>query len=49
MLTFYSGHFTIGGDPGGDVFISPSDPVRLLHLNFLQAQDHKNFITAVEY
>ena len=25
------GHFTIGGDPGGDVFISPSDPAFYLH------------------
>ncbi|KAL2212969.1 Di-copper centre-containing protein [Sarocladium strictum] len=25
------GHFTIGGDPGGDVFTSPGDPVFYLH------------------
>jgi len=25
------GHFTIGGDPGGDAFISPGDPAFYLH------------------
>lgn len=25
------GHFTIGGDPAGDAFISPSDPAFWLH------------------
>ncbi|KAK3314850.1 hypothetical protein B0H66DRAFT_563793 [Apodospora peruviana] len=26
-----AGHFTIGGDPGGDLFTSPGDPVFYLH------------------
>ncbi|KAH6659073.1 tyrosinase central domain-containing protein [Truncatella angustata] len=26
-----SGHFTIGGDPGGDFFVSPGDPAFYLH------------------
>ncbi|KAF2644631.1 Di-copper centre-containing protein [Massarina eburnea CBS 473.64] len=26
-----SGHFTIGGDPGGDLFASPADPAFYLH------------------
>jgi tyrosinase len=25
------GHFTIGGDPGGDLFVSPGDPAFFLH------------------
>lgn len=25
------GHFTIGGDPGGDIYTSPGDPVFWLH------------------
>src|SRR6187402_2344504 len=25
------GHFTIGGDPGGDLFTSPGDPTFFLH------------------
>lgn len=25
------GHFTIGGDPGGDLFVSPGDPMFWLH------------------
>jgi tyrosinase len=25
------GHFTIGGDPGGDLFVSPADPAFFLH------------------
>jgi tyrosinase len=25
------GHFTIGGDPGGDIFTSPGDPAFFLH------------------
>jgi tyrosinase len=25
------GHFTIGGDPGGDIFVSPGDPAFFLH------------------
>jgi tyrosinase len=25
------GHYTIGGDPGGDFFVSPGDPVFFLH------------------
>jgi tyrosinase len=25
------GHFTIGGDPGGDLFASPADPMFFLH------------------
>lgn len=25
------GHFTIGGDPGGDLFTSPGDPAFFLH------------------
>lgn len=26
-----AGHFTIGGDPGGDLFASPGDPMFFLH------------------
>lgn len=26
-----AGHFTIGGDPGGDIFVSPGDPAFWLH------------------
>jgi len=26
-----AGHFTIGGDPGGDLFASPADPAFFLH------------------
>lgn len=26
-----AGHFTIGGDPGGDIFTSPGDPAFFLH------------------
>lgn len=26
-----AGHFTIGGDPGGDLFASPGDPAFFLH------------------
>jgi tyrosinase len=26
-----SGHFTIGGDPGGDLFVSPGDPAFYFH------------------
>lgn len=25
------GHYTIGGDPGGDFFVSPGDPAFFLH------------------
>ena len=25
------GHFTVGGDPGGDVYVSPGDPIFFLH------------------
>jgi tyrosinase len=26
-----AGHFTVGGDPGGDLFASPGDPYFFLH------------------
>lgn len=26
-----AGHFTIGGDPGGDLFVSPGDPAFFVH------------------
>lgn len=26
-----AGHFTVGGDPGGDLFASPGDPMFFLH------------------
>ena len=26
-----AGHFTVGGDPGGDLFTSPGDPYFFLH------------------
>lgn len=25
------GHYTVGGDPGGDFFVSPSEPAFYLH------------------
>jgi tyrosinase len=28
------GHYTIGGNPGDDVYISPGDPVFYLHVSF---------------
>lgn len=28
---FFTGHYTIGGDPGGDFFGSPGDPAFWLH------------------
>lgn len=26
-----AGHYTVGGDPGGDLFVSPGDPFFFLH------------------
>jgi tyrosinase len=48
------GHFTIGGDPGGDFFASPGDPAFFLHHGMIdrvwwiwQTQDLKSRLTAV--
>ncbi|KAF1942408.1 Di-copper centre-containing protein [Clathrospora elynae] len=49
-----AGHFTVGGDPGGDLFVSPADPYFFLHHAMIdrtywtwQNQDPAKRITAV--
>jgi hypothetical protein len=36
------GHFTIGGDPGGDFFVSPGDPYFYLHREWIPCAKYMN-------
>lgn len=54
ILTNYLGHFTIGGDPGGDFYASPGDPAFFLHHGMIdrvwwmwQNQDPANRLNAI--